>query len=68
MKKISGILVLVIGLAVMLSAILNLFPLEGAESSMAPGWPTLRIVMLAVGALAAVMGCYSMVKKAPKQA
>jgi uncharacterized membrane protein len=69
--KMSGIVMVAIGLLLMVAALLDLFSMGGVEpgvTSIVPGWSNMRLVMLSIGGVVGVFGCYMMIKKKAKPA
>jgi hypothetical protein len=70
MNKRTGLLLLILGIAVMIFALLDptgmaTQPDGGAEVAHGPfgNWPPLRMAILAAGGLVGVLGAYGLVKK-----
>jgi hypothetical protein len=72
MNKKTGLLLLILGLAVIVFTLLDptglhTTPDGGAEVARGPfgDWPPLRIGLMAAGACLGVLGAYGLVKKTP---
>ena len=71
MNKMSGLVFLVVGLALMAAAIINLFDMKGTEpgvtTMVSRDWSNPRMLLLSVGAVVGVFGCYALIRKTPKK-
>lgn len=73
MPKKTGLIVMLMGVAIIIAALVDLFGMSqginldfGSLGSLSE-WPTERIVLLAVGVLLGVWGAYSLSRKGKKQ-
>ncbi|MBX3473375.1 MAG: hypothetical protein KF754_03265 [Planctomycetes bacterium] len=68
MNKMGGVVFMMIGLAVIAVAYFDVMGSGGSTGDMlVGGWPPLRTGVLSVGAVVAIFGCYSLVKKPAKK-
>ncbi len=68
MGKMGGVIFMLVGLGVIALAYFDVMGSGGASGDMlVGGWPPLRTGVLSVGAVVAIFGCYSMIKKPAKK-